>query len=342
MRTHTTAVLGTRATPRLRTRATHLLLAAMLIGLISSPARADLAAYSQDFEGLVQSDPGALANDGCLVYGNVFQPDGTTYIYGYGAFLAPNDGFAFCQIDLGQGGVEQGFQQLVVFSDYNNTDHALGRIIESNVYREQIIGAANVGQTWVFQFQAKLGNLTGASTAAAWIKTLNPSAGYATTNWISQNMTSTPVSWSGYSLSILIDASLVGQILQIGFSNRATNYQGSGVFYDNLDFHQGGGIDAPPSPVAFGAALGQNYPNPFNPSTRIDFRLDQPGTVDLAVFNLAGRRLATLEQGALASGNHVAVWNGRTDDGVAVASGRYAYVLTTASGRISRGMVLLK
>jgi hypothetical protein len=35
-------------------------------------------------------------------------------------------------------------------------------------------------------------------------------------------------------------------------------------------------------------------------------------------------------------------WDGRTDDGAAVASGNYRYVLRTAQGQLARGMTLLK
>jgi hypothetical protein len=319
-----------------------MLAAALLIYLIPAAGQAALTAYSQDFELLGQADPSALDTDGWLVYGNVFQPDGTTYIYGYGANPAPNDGFGFCQIVLLEGGIEQGVQQLVSFSDYNNGDHALGNIIESNVYQEQTIGPADVGTTWVFDFEAKLGNLTGASTAAAFIKTLNPAAGYALTNFISEDMTSTPLTWTGYSISIVIDASLNGQILQIGFLNRATNYVSSAVFYDNLDFHLGDPTGITPDRAVIGAALRQNYPNPFNPETRIEFALDRPGSVDISVFDLAGRRIATLHRGDMAIGDHAVTWNGRTDSGAPAASGRYSYVLETTTGRVSRSMILLK
>ena len=35
-------------------------------------------------------------------------------------------------------------------------------------------------------------------------------------------------------------------------------------------------------------------------------------------------------------------WNGRSDDGAAVASGNYLYVLRTSQGTVSRTMTLLK
>jgi hypothetical protein len=210
---------------------------AIALLIASSPGLA-LQPYSQNFEGLVQSDPDALANDGWLVFGNVFDPGGG-YLYGYGPYPAPNGTGAFCDIVTGEGGPDQGSQQLVVYSDYNNADHGNGNLIESNVYQEQTVDAANVGERWHFEFQAKLGNIAGSSTALAFIKTLDPNNGYAMTNFITADMTSIPTTWSTYAIQIDIDASLEGQLLQIGFSNTATNYEASGIFYDNIDFYSG-------------------------------------------------------------------------------------------------------
>jgi len=210
---------------------------AALVCLIPAAAMA-LTPYSQDFEGLVQADTGALGADGWLIFANVFNSTGS-YLYGYGVFPAPNDGGGFCQIAIGEGGGAQGDQQLNVFSDYNNVDHGVGNLIESNTFQEQPIGAGDVGQVWTFDFDAKLANLEGATTAAAFIKTLDPGAGYAMTNFITQETTLLPATWTSHQLAITIDASLVGQILQIGFTNTASNYEGSGVFYDNVVFATG-------------------------------------------------------------------------------------------------------
>ena len=221
----------------MRNRVIACVAAAMLICLLPATGLA-LVPYTQTFEGLSQSGANSLANDGWLVYGNVFTSGGT-YLYGYGPFPAPNTGLAFCQIVLGEGGDEQGAQQLVVFSDYNNGDHANGNLIEANVFQEQLVGPGHVGELWTFQFQAKLGNLAGGTTALAFIKTLDPNNGYAMTNFITVDMTNIPATWADYSLAITIDASLEAQLLQFGFLSLATNYEGSGVFYDNLNFHAG-------------------------------------------------------------------------------------------------------
>ncbi len=312
----------------------------VLVCLIPAAGLA-LERYSQDFEGLSQPSASALADDGWQVFGNVSTPDGT-YLYGYGPFPAPNDGAAFCQIVTGEGGPDQGAQQLSVFSDYENGDHGNGNIIESNVFQEQQIGPDDVGEAWVFEFQAKLGNLEGSSTALAFIKTLDPGSGYALTNFITEDMTSTPITWSGYALSIEIDPSLDGQIFQFGFLNTATNYEGAGIIYDNVVFNQISTTDVPDGSAAIGATLRQNYPNPFNPMTRIEFALDRPGTVEINLFDLAGRRIATLHHGELGVGEHHVTWNGRTEGGNLAPAGHYRYVLKTATGQVSRSMVLLK
>lgn len=312
---------------------------AVLAGLVPAAALA-LVPYSQNFEGMVQTSPTALSADNWLVYGNVFNPV-NIYLYGYGPFPAPNGTSAFCALDTGQGGEQQGLNQLSVYSDYNNLDHNAGNLIESNVYREQTIVAGDVGKKWVFAFDAKRGNLAGASQARAFIKTLNPAAGWALTNFVTAEMTTIPETWSNYSISLTIDASLVGQIFQIGFMNTAKFYEPSAIFYDNVDLHEDNTSGVPVASLP-GVELGQNFPNPFNPSTRIEFVLERAGNVDLSVFDLAGRRVATLQQGALAAGDHHVVWDGRSDGGASLPAGQYRYVLATDAGRVSRSMVLVK
>ncbi len=88
-------------------------------------------------------------------------------------------------------------------------------------------------------------------------------------------------------------------------------------------------------PSAF--VLSQNYPNPFNPETTIKYQLPNSAQVLLAIFDLSGRRTATLESGFRAAGEHLAHWNGLDDDGRRVATGVYLYRLeaTAAPGRVT-------
>ena len=213
-------------------RRASVILAAALILMVPVAAMAQMP-YAQDFEALAPVD-GSLAADGWLVYGNIFDAGGG-WIYGHGPWPAPNNIGNWCDIVTGQGGPEQGDQQLVMYSDYANPDHALGYLIESNLFQEQVIPAAAMG-TWDFTFDAKMGDLGGASTAAAFIKTLDPNAGWATTNFITVEMLPIPpLTWGSYTLSIDVTG-LDGQILQIGFMTVATYYEPCGVFYDNINF----------------------------------------------------------------------------------------------------------
>ncbi len=75
------------------------------------------------------------------------------------------------------------------------------------------------------------------------------------------------------------------------------------------------------------------YPNPFNPRTTVRFALEQDCTTDLGVFDLRGRRVATLLNGRQSAGPHAVVWDGKDHQGRGVASGVYLAVLR-AGGRL--------
>ena len=51
-------------------------------------------------------------------------------------------------------------------------------------------------------------------------------------------------------------------------------------------------------------ALGRNYPNPFNPETVIPFSVAEASDVRIGVYDLLGRRVATLVEGRLSAGVH--------------------------------------
>ena len=65
----------------------------------------------------------------------------------------------------------------------------------------------------------------------------------------------------------------------------------------------------------------------------IRFALPEPQSVELAVYNLTGQRVATLTEGVREAGTYAVGWDGRDDDGRALASGVYLYRLQTGSGQ---------
>jgi hypothetical protein len=83
--------------------------------------------------------------------------------------------------------------------------------------------------------------------------------------------------------------------------------------------------------------LSQNYPNPFNPSTSFEFRVPGLELVELRVFDLLGREIATLVNEAKAPGSYVVRWNAG-----GLSSGVYFYQLKVGSFVGTKKMVLMK
>ncbi len=96
------------------------------------------------------------------------------------------------------------------------------------------------------------------------------------------------------------------------------------------------------APVPSQLRLVQNHPNPFNPRTVIAYDLPRAQAVELRVYDLQGKLVATLVKGEQAAGRHEVVWQGLDDRGGQAASGMYLYRLTTADGEQVRKMTLLK
>jgi len=89
--------------------------------------------------------------------------------------------------------------------------------------------------------------------------------------------------------------------------------------------------------------LHQNVPNPFNPATSI--RFDVPsvsGVVTLRIYDVNGRLVRTLVNGALPAGRKTVGWEGLNDAGSPAATGMYFYRLTGPGFARTRKMLLLK
>jgi hypothetical protein len=81
-----------------------------------------------------------------------------------------------------------------------------------------------------------------------------------------------------------------------------------------------------------GPRLLEASPNPFFGRTRIEYELPAAGTVQLAVHDLHGRRVAILEDGLREAGRHAATWQGRGPLGEKVPSGVYFVRLVVPNG----------
>jgi hypothetical protein len=88
-------------------------------------------------------------------------------------------------------------------------------------------------------------------------------------------------------------------------------------------------------PLVF--SLEQNYPNPFNPSTIINYQLPLNSNVSLIVYDLLGRKIATLVNEQKPAGNYEAEWNASN-----LPSGFYIYRLRIGNFVQMKKMILLK
>jgi hypothetical protein len=88
--------------------------------------------------------------------------------------------------------------------------------------------------------------------------------------------------------------------------------------------------------------MGVNSPNPFNASTTIDITIENDAMTRLDVFDVLGRRVATLCNAQLSAGEYKFVWNSQTDDGRELPSGVYFVRLTVSGSTEVHKLVLLK
>ncbi|MDE3056772.1 MAG: T9SS type A sorting domain-containing protein, partial [Bacteroidota bacterium] len=88
--------------------------------------------------------------------------------------------------------------------------------------------------------------------------------------------------------------------------------------------------------------LSQNYPNPFNPSTTIEYKLPQRAFVEMKIYDITGREVATLVSAMQEPGTYRVVWNATNGYGVKVASGVYFYRITAGNFTQLKKMLLLK
>jgi hypothetical protein len=84
-------------------------------------------------------------------------------------------------------------------------------------------------------------------------------------------------------------------------------------------------------------ALEQNYPNPFNPSTTIRYQLPVASEVKLEVYDVLGKKIATLVNERQSAGSYQVVWNAS-----GLSSGTYFYRLQAGTFVETKKMIMVK
>jgi hypothetical protein len=84
-------------------------------------------------------------------------------------------------------------------------------------------------------------------------------------------------------------------------------------------------------------ALSQNYPNPFNPTTVISYRLPVMSRVSMGIYDILGRRIASLVDEVKLAGSYSVIF-----DASALSSGVYFYRIQAALYTETKKLVVLK
>jgi FlgD Ig-like domain len=84
------------------------------------------------------------------------------------------------------------------------------------------------------------------------------------------------------------------------------------------------------------------YPNPFNPQTMVEFAVTIRCDVTVRIHDASGACIRALLCGERDIGSYNVLWDGRTDDGGAVASGIYFVRVQAGPRTVTCKLVLLK
>jgi hypothetical protein len=106
--------------------------------------------------------------------------------------------------------------------------------------------------------------------------------------------------------------------------------------------HGESGVRPGPPAVYDELVLEQNFPNPCNPTTTIRFGLPSAGDVSLRIYDVRGRHVRTLIDERRGSGIHLAVWDGRNNEGELAPAGVYGYLLTTPVAKAGKKLVVVR
>jgi len=126
----------------------------------------------------------------------------------------------------------------------------------------------------------------------------------------------------------------------------ATGTSGQNIGFDALRWHYvGTGTEAEPGPerLAKEMRLGPIAPNPLREGALISFSLGpRAGNASLAVYDVSGRRIRFLCEGAQVAGEYHVFWDARDDQGQRVPGGVFFLRLSAGGRELTQRAVVLR
>jgi photosystem II stability/assembly factor-like uncharacterized protein len=96
-------------------------------------------------------------------------------------------------------------------------------------------------------------------------------------------------------------------------------------------------VERGPSTNVVSYNLAQNYPNPANPSTTISFTIPSKSFVNLKIYDVLGKEVATLAKEEFSAGTYSRTWNA-----VSMPSGVYFYRIQAGAFTGSKKLLLIR
>lgn len=146
-----------------------------------------------------------------------------------------------------------------------------------------------------------------------------------------------PDAWNLLSI-ISPNDSIEVEKIGLTFSKKNISIEESIMYFDFINYTKGAtSVSTEAYSGYIDYLLSQNYPNPFNPTTVISYQLPESSLVQLNVFDLTGRKVATLVNEQKAAGSYSVNFNAGT-----LSSGVYFYTIKAGNFTQTKKMLLVK
>lgn len=86
----------------------------------------------------------------------------------------------------------------------------------------------------------------------------------------------------------------------------------------------------------------RSFPNPFQTSTTIEYDLAKPGSFGIKIYNIKGQLVKTIADGQGKAGSFTVNWDGKDEQGRAVASGVYICMLEASGRKAAQKLMILR
>lgn len=123
---------------------------------------------------------------------------------------------------------------------------------------------------------------------------------------------------------------------KVNINDRVTS-NGKNMF-SIISLNGSANVESIPVPV-FSASI---YPNPSRGNANIEIQASSKSLVDITIYNLRGQTIRRIKASEISKGRSTIVWDGKTDDGRAVAKGIYFCKINSPNYTLTKKMIVVE